>query len=183
MTKKWWTMPLNRLSHRFVRLVIVLLTSHFVESAEVLRLVNDVTPTIALNSFRFGLTRDYRDTGFTWTPNDHKQRIEERSGNLTAINRQPGNSRSDLGKVKSLEGRARKLPDAIIIGVKKGGTRALLEFLKVHPDIRAPGPEIHFFDRQYHKGLDWYRYSWLCFIGYYIQSVCGKSVASKRVVF
>ena len=51
----------------------------------------------------------------------------------------------------------RKLPQAIIIGVKKGGTRALLEFLRVHPDVRAPGPEPHFFDRHYHRGLEWYR--------------------------
>ena len=51
----------------------------------------------------------------------------------------------------------KRLPDAIIIGVKKGGTRALLEFLRIHPDIRAPGPEPHFFDRNYHLGLDWYR--------------------------
>jgi len=50
-----------------------------------------------------------------------------------------------------------KLPQALIIGVKKGGTRALLEFLRVHPDIRGPGPEIHFFDKFYHKGLEWYR--------------------------
>jgi len=50
-----------------------------------------------------------------------------------------------------------RFPQAIIIGVKKGGTRALLEFLKVHPDIRAPGPEIHFFDRNYDRGLEWYR--------------------------
>lgn len=50
-----------------------------------------------------------------------------------------------------------RLPEAIIIGVKKGGTRALLEFLRVHPDVRAPGPEVHFFDRHYDKGLDWYR--------------------------
>ncbi|KAJ7401748.1 hypothetical protein BTVI_92968 [Pitangus sulphuratus] len=28
----------------------------------------------------------------------------------------------------------KRLPQAIIIGVKKGGTRALLEFLRVHPD-------------------------------------------------
>jgi len=41
--------------------------------------------------------------------------------------------------------------------VKKGGTRALLEYLKIHPDVRAAGREVHFFDRHYHKGLDWYR--------------------------
>ncbi|XP_018409128.1 PREDICTED: heparan sulfate glucosamine 3-O-sulfotransferase 3A1-like [Nanorana parkeri] len=52
---------------------------------------------------------------------------------------------------------SKKLPQAIIIGVKKGGTRALLEFLRVHPDIRAVGAEPHFFDRNYDKGLNWYR--------------------------
>ncbi|XP_032393906.1 heparan sulfate glucosamine 3-O-sulfotransferase 4 [Etheostoma spectabile] len=51
----------------------------------------------------------------------------------------------------------KKLPQAIIIGVKKGGTRALLEALRVHPDVRAVGNEPHFFDRNYEKGLGWYR--------------------------
>ncbi|KAG5262658.1 hypothetical protein AALO_G00277420 [Alosa alosa] len=51
----------------------------------------------------------------------------------------------------------RRLPHALIIGVKKGGTRALLEFLRLHPDIRALGSEPHFFDRHYARGLDWYR--------------------------
>ncbi|XP_056431552.1 heparan sulfate glucosamine 3-O-sulfotransferase 3B1a [Gadus chalcogrammus] len=55
------------------------------------------------------------------------------------------------------ESETKKLPGAIIIGVKKGGTRALLEFLRVHPDIRAVGAEPHFFDRNYDKGLEWYR--------------------------
>ncbi|XP_069503509.1 heparan sulfate glucosamine 3-O-sulfotransferase 4-like [Ambystoma mexicanum] len=50
-----------------------------------------------------------------------------------------------------------KLPQAIIIGVKKGGTRALLEALRVHPGVRAVGVEPHFFDRNYEKGLEWYR--------------------------
>lgn len=50
-----------------------------------------------------------------------------------------------------------RLPQVIIIGVKKGGTRALLEFLRLHPDVRAVGPEVHFFDRNYDRGLDWYK--------------------------
>lgn len=54
-------------------------------------------------------------------------------------------------------GAQKRLPQALIIGVKKCGTRALLEFLRLHPDIRATGPETHFFDRFYDKGLDWYR--------------------------
>ncbi|XP_064448941.1 heparan sulfate glucosamine 3-O-sulfotransferase 4 isoform X4 [Mirounga angustirostris] len=51
----------------------------------------------------------------------------------------------------------KKLPQALIIGVKKGGTRALLEAIRVHPDVRAVGVEPHFFDRNYEKGLEWYR--------------------------
>jgi len=57
---------------------------------------------------------------------------------------------------------SRKLPDALIIGVKKGGTRALLEFIRLHPDVRAAGSEVHFFDRFYSKGFTWYRYGVLC---------------------
>uniref|UniRef100_A0A7M4EKZ0 Sulfotransferase n=1 Tax=Crocodylus porosus TaxID=8502 RepID=A0A7M4EKZ0_CROPO len=52
---------------------------------------------------------------------------------------------------------SKQLPQAVIIGVKKGGTRALLEFLRVHPDVRAVGAEPHFFDRNYERGLAWYR--------------------------
>lgn len=55
------------------------------------------------------------------------------------------------------ESETKKLPQAIIIGVKKGGTRALLEFLRLHPDVRAVGAEPHFFDRNYDRGLEWYR--------------------------
>uniref|UniRef100_A0AC35U695 Sulfotransfer_1 domain-containing protein n=1 Tax=Rhabditophanes sp. KR3021 TaxID=114890 RepID=A0AC35U695_9BILA len=51
----------------------------------------------------------------------------------------------------------RRYPQAIIIGVKKSGTRALLEFLKINKKIKAPGPEVHYFDKHYNKGLDWYR--------------------------
>lgn len=51
----------------------------------------------------------------------------------------------------------KKLPNALIVGVKKGGTRAVLEFIRIHPDVRALGTEPHFFDRNYDKGMDWYR--------------------------
>ncbi|XP_072273601.1 heparan sulfate glucosamine 3-O-sulfotransferase 6-like [Pyxicephalus adspersus] len=61
----------------------------------------------------------------------------------------PGNNHSNYG--------TKTFPQAIIVGVKKGGTRALLEFLRVHPDVRALGAEPHFFDRCYDKGLEWYR--------------------------
>ena len=53
----------------------------------------------------------------------------------------------------------KRLPNAIIIGVKKGGTRALLEILKIHPSIKACNSEVHFFDRDnnYNRGLEWYK--------------------------
>ncbi|XP_067100887.1 heparan sulfate glucosamine 3-O-sulfotransferase 3A1 [Osmerus mordax] len=63
----------------------------------------------------------------------------------------------DSVKLSPLGEGTKKLPQALIIGVKKGGTRALLEFLRVHPDIRAVGAEPHFFDRNYDNGLEWYR--------------------------
>ncbi|KAK6478193.1 heparan sulfate glucosamine 3-O-sulfotransferase 3A1-like [Huso huso] len=66
-------------------------------------------------------------------------------------------SNSGSGKISLLGEGTKKLPQALIIGVKKGGTRALLEFIRVHPDIRAVGAEPHFFDRNYDNGLDWYR--------------------------
>lgn len=52
---------------------------------------------------------------------------------------------------------SKQLPTALIIGVKKGGTRALLEFLRLHPAVRAAGSEVHFFDHHYLKGFHWYR--------------------------
>ncbi|XP_065065873.1 heparan sulfate glucosamine 3-O-sulfotransferase 5-like [Rhopilema esculentum] len=53
----------------------------------------------------------------------------------------------------------RRLPKALIIGVKKGGTKALLVFLRAHSKIRASNKEIHFFDNEenYLKGMNWYR--------------------------
>ena len=47
---------------------------------------------------------------------------------------------------------------AIIIGVKKGGTRALISMIGEHPNIKTARGEVHFFDRDlnYKKGLNWY---------------------------
>ncbi|XP_073982824.1 heparan sulfate 3-O sulfotransferase-A isoform X2 [Rhodnius prolixus] len=54
---------------------------------------------------------------------------------------------------------SRRLPQAIIIGVRKCGTRALLEMLYLHPGVQKAAGEVHFFDRDdnYNKGLEWYR--------------------------
>ncbi|XP_078082106.1 heparan sulfate glucosamine 3-O-sulfotransferase 3A1-like [Mustelus asterias] len=81
-------------------------------------------------------------------------KLNQRGDTAAASSSSAGNPSSTLSF--SGDG-SRKLPQAIIIGVKKGGTRALLEFVRVHPDVRAVGAEPHFFDRHYDEGLRWYR--------------------------
>ncbi|XP_059477540.1 heparan sulfate glucosamine 3-O-sulfotransferase 5-like [Neocloeon triangulifer] len=52
-----------------------------------------------------------------------------------------------------------RLPKALIIGAKKCGTAALIEFINIHPRIRISHTEIHFFDNNetYVRGYGWYR--------------------------
>ncbi|XP_062386923.1 heparan sulfate glucosamine 3-O-sulfotransferase 6-like [Sardina pilchardus] len=87
---------------------------------------------------------------FAWQVIGHsQQQMMERAGAGETVPRSAMPVSNSFG--------SKKFPQAIIIGVKKGGTRALLEFLRVHPDVRAVGAEPHFFDRFYDKGLEWYR--------------------------
>ena len=53
----------------------------------------------------------------------------------------------------------RKLPDFIIIGVRKGGTKALITMLNSHPQVESAKGEVHFFDDEdlyENKGMSWY---------------------------
>ena len=52
----------------------------------------------------------------------------------------------------------KRFPSAIIIGVKKGGTRALLNMLEAHPDIVSAHREIHYFDYEenFRRGVEFY---------------------------
>ena len=45
----------------------------------------------------------------------------------------------------------------IILGVKKAGTRALLEILRLHPNVTGADQEVYFFNGLYEKGMEWYR--------------------------
>ena len=64
--------------------------------------------------------------------------------------------RENTTKVGVQDVRKRRLPNAIIAGFAKCGTRALLWFLSNHDMIKAAQPELHFFNKNYEKGLDWY---------------------------
>lgn len=50
------------------------------------------------------------------------------------------------------------LPDFLIIGARKSGTTWLYEVLKSHSEISMANDrkEVHFFDRYYDKGVNWY---------------------------
>lgn len=71
-----------------------------------------------------------------------------------------GGSSSTLQQQQQPAGALKKfLPSCIIIGVRKGGTRALLDMLSLHSAIRAAKTEVHFFDveKNYQKGYTWYK--------------------------
>lgn len=47
-------------------------------------------------------------------------------------------------------------PYFLICGTQKGGTRALISYLKQHPDIYCHPRELNFFTFRYRKGIKWY---------------------------
>lgn len=52
----------------------------------------------------------------------------------------------------------RMLPNFIIIGGRRCGTRSLYCYLKDHPNIASPlKKEVHFFDTKFDKGANWYK--------------------------
>lgn len=54
--------------------------------------------------------------------------------------------------------RFRSLPHFIIIGAQKSGTSSLFFYLSQHPQIlKSFRKEPHFFDRNYQRGMNWYR--------------------------
>lgn len=58
-------------------------------------------------------------------------------------------------------------PDFIIIGVQKCGTTSLYSYLNHHPQVVHPEKkELHFFDLNFHKGVDWYREQFPTFAKY-----------------
>ena len=67
-------------------------------------------------------------------------------------------SKDDKSRIRYKHTR-RHLPTCIIIGARKAGTRALLTYLNLHPQIIAAKQEIHFFDDNYERGIEWYRKS------------------------
>jgi len=62
-------------------------------------------------------------------------------------------------------------PHFLIVGTQKGGTTWLKHHLSRHPDVFMPRSQIHFFDRCYGKGPEWYAAR---FTGAANGQVCGE---------
>ncbi len=57
---------------------------------------------------------------------------------------------------------AMRLPNYLIVGAMRSGTTSLARYLGDHPQVfMAPKKELHFFDRHYDRGVDWYREQFL----------------------
>jgi hypothetical protein len=54
-------------------------------------------------------------------------------------------------------GRGRLLPDFLVIGSTKCGTTSLHGWLTQHPFVAETKKEIHFFNMNYYRSVDWYR--------------------------
>lgn len=55
-------------------------------------------------------------------------------------------------------GRSGSLPHFIVLGTQRGGTTSFLHYLSLHPLILSSlVKEVHFFDFNFHKGINWYR--------------------------
>lgn len=60
-------------------------------------------------------------------------------------------------KVEPSKSTSLVLPRFVIIGAMRSGTSALNRYLDAHPDVfMSPKKEIHFFDANFDRGLDWY---------------------------
>jgi Sulfotransferase domain len=54
---------------------------------------------------------------------------------------------------------SRRLPDFLILGAQRSGTTSLARYLAEHPAVRTMAniKGAHYFDKNFDKGLDWYR--------------------------
>ncbi len=72
------------------------------------------------------------------------------------VRRKLRRSARQAGGLATSAGRA--LPDYLIIGTQRGGTTSLSRHLTSHPMVVRPSlKEIHYFDRNPAKSVDWYR--------------------------
>lgn len=115
------------------------------------------THSLPRNESADGYSKDYRNLTIY---NQQRRSMEDWISGM-----KPKNHRNihiyTTEEVKALhsDDKRRHFPHCLVIGVRKGGTSALRDFIALHPDIKAPRSEPGFFfnDITYQKGLEYYR--------------------------
>jgi Sulfotransferase domain len=99
---------------------------------------------------------------------DHRQKRELRQrqseifqlrNKLDAMNGLEENAQ-EVPSAPQLSGKLKigALPEFVIIGAPRCGTSAFYTLLTQHPNVeRAAKKEVHYFDNQFDKGIEWYR--------------------------
>lgn len=115
---------------------------------------NHAPPNASLNEIETVLSRPIASSGFGQQQQQNQQNDEHHTNRERAPYAAANNQ--TLGLMKNLK---QSLPQCIIIGVRKAGTRAVLEYLTLNDRIRKADNEVHFFDNdeRYALGLDYYR--------------------------
>ena len=54
-------------------------------------------------------------------------------------------------------GSLRALPTFLLVGAQRSGTTSLCDYLRRHPGVFLRTKEVHYFDNQFSKDLNWYR--------------------------
>jgi hypothetical protein len=68
----------------------------------------------------------------------------------------------------------RMRPTWIVVGAQRSGTSSLYEYLVSHPLVlRAATEEVHYFDYNYHRGMEWYQ-------GNFATRLHGKIIAQRH---
>ncbi len=73
---------------------------------------------------------------------------------------------------RAVEPTTTTLPNFVVIGAMRSGSTSLYKYLQAHPAVFMPRKEIHFFDRRWDRGIDWYRSR---FDGYAGQPAVGEA--------
>ena len=82
--------------------------------------------------------------------------LSKSSDNNLFWTRSPSSER--IVQVYEIERYDQRIPDILIIGVRKGGTTALSRILGHHPEIEGTYDEVCYFTTQYkyERGISWY---------------------------
>lgn len=95
----------------------------------------------------------------------------------------PGNIRRLVKNIywvyRRATGGIRVLPDFIIIGAQRAGTTTVYLNLGRHPCVSpALTKEVHFFDENFHKGINWYKAHFVTIFWQKIAKLAGKRLIS-----